>query len=46
MWDVACEESFVELKKKLVIAPLLVLPNLSEPFVVYCDASNKGLGVC
>ncbi|XP_058762909.1 uncharacterized protein LOC131636300 [Vicia villosa] len=44
VWDAACEESFEELKKKLTTAPVLILPNPSEPFVVYCDASKMGLG--
>ena len=44
MWYVACEESFVELKKKLMTAPVLILPNPSDAFVVYCDASKMGLG--
>ena len=43
VWDFSCEEIFVELKKRLTIAPVLVLPNLSESFVVYCDASKMGL---
>ena len=30
VWDVVCEESFVELKKILTIALVLVFPNLSE----------------
>ena len=37
VWDVACEESFVELKKRLTSAPVLVLPNPSESFVVYYE---------
>ena len=44
VWDAACEESFEELKKKLTTAPVLILPNPGEPFVVYCDASKMGLG--
>ena len=44
VWDVACEKSFVELKKKLTTAPVLILPNPSESFVVYYDASKMGLG--
>ncbi|XP_058741477.1 uncharacterized protein LOC131613856 [Vicia villosa] len=44
VWDAACEESFEELKKKLTAAPVLILPNPSEPFVVYCNASKMGLG--
>ncbi|GAU48777.1 hypothetical protein TSUD_406200 [Trifolium subterraneum] len=36
--------SFQELKKKLTTAPVLVLPDAKESFVVYCDASKLGLG--
>ena len=32
------------MKHKLTTAPVLVLPEPSEPFEVYCDASLKGLG--
>ncbi|GKD82049.1 reverse transcriptase domain-containing protein, partial [Tanacetum coccineum] len=32
------------LKKKLCSAPILALPEGSEDFIVYCDASIKGLG--
>nr|GEX12538.1 retrotransposon protein, putative, Ty3-gypsy subclass [Tanacetum cinerariifolium] len=32
------------LSKKLCSAPILALPNGSENFMVYCDASRKGLG--
>ncbi|GKD57364.1 putative reverse transcriptase domain-containing protein [Tanacetum coccineum] len=31
-------------KKKLCSAPILALPEGSEDFIVYCDASIKGLG--
>lgn len=44
VWDALCEESFIELKKKLMSAPVLIFPNPSESFVVYCDASMMGLG--
>ena len=37
VWDVACEESFIDLKKILTISPVLVLPNPSESFVVYYE---------
>nr|GEW19303.1 putative reverse transcriptase domain-containing protein [Tanacetum cinerariifolium] len=30
--------------KANVVAPILALPKGSEDFIVYCDASNKGLG--
>ncbi|GJV81657.1 putative reverse transcriptase domain-containing protein [Tanacetum coccineum] len=32
------------IKQKLCSAPILALPEGSEDFVVYCDASHKGLG--
>nr|GEZ69432.1 putative reverse transcriptase domain-containing protein [Tanacetum cinerariifolium] len=40
----APEESFQIIKQKLCSAPILALPEGSEDFVVYCDASIKGLG--
>lgn len=44
VWDSRCEESFQELKVRLKSTPVLVIPNPQEPFVVYTDASLKGLG--
>ncbi|GKG02060.1 putative reverse transcriptase domain-containing protein, partial [Tanacetum coccineum] len=38
------EAAFQLLKQKLCSAPILALPERSENFVVYCDASRKGLG--
>ncbi|GKF88838.1 putative reverse transcriptase domain-containing protein, partial [Tanacetum coccineum] len=38
------ENAFQLIKKKLCSAPILALPKGSEDFVVYCDASHKGLG--
>ncbi|GJX37418.1 putative reverse transcriptase domain-containing protein [Tanacetum coccineum] len=38
------EVAFQLLKQKLCSAPILALPEGSENFVVYCDASHKGLG--
>jgi ribonuclease HI len=35
---------FQELKRRLVIAPVLTLPMESVGYVVYTDASKKGLG--
>ncbi|GJW82976.1 putative reverse transcriptase domain-containing protein [Tanacetum coccineum] len=32
------------LKKKLCSAPILALPQGADDFIVYCDASHKGLG--
>nr|GEX05880.1 retrotransposon protein, putative, Ty3-gypsy subclass [Tanacetum cinerariifolium] len=38
------EVAFQLLKLKLCSAPILALPEGSEDFIVYCDASIKGLG--
>jgi hypothetical protein len=43
-WTEGCENSFQELKKRLVSAPVLCLPNVEKEFQVYCDASRQGLG--
>ena len=43
-WTDKCEESFQELKKRLVSAPVLALPDGRGNFVIYSDASHKGLG--
>ncbi|GJR45809.1 putative reverse transcriptase domain-containing protein [Tanacetum coccineum] len=44
-WGEKAEAAFQLLKQKLCSAPILALPEGSENFVVYCDASHKGLGV-
>ncbi|GJV84137.1 putative reverse transcriptase domain-containing protein [Tanacetum coccineum] len=44
-WRDKQEAAFQLLKQKLYSAPILALPEGSEDFVVYCDASHKGLGV-
>ncbi|GJW64453.1 putative reverse transcriptase domain-containing protein [Tanacetum coccineum] len=38
------EAAFQLIKQKLCSAPILALPKGSENFIVYCDASHKGLG--
>jgi hypothetical protein len=43
VWDMQCKDSFQELKKKLTSAPILILPNSSELFIVKYDTSNRGL---
>ncbi|GKC76531.1 putative reverse transcriptase domain-containing protein [Tanacetum coccineum] len=43
-WGEEQEEAFQLLKQKLCVASILALPEGSEDFVVYCDASIKGLG--
>ncbi|GKC36894.1 putative reverse transcriptase domain-containing protein, partial [Tanacetum coccineum] len=43
-WGEKEEAAFQLLKQKLCSAPILALPEGSENFMVYCDASHKGLG--
>nr|GEU47547.1 reverse transcriptase domain-containing protein [Tanacetum cinerariifolium] len=44
-WGDKQEVAFQLLKQKLCSAPILALPEGNEDFIVYYDASNKGLGV-
>ncbi|GJU51321.1 putative reverse transcriptase domain-containing protein [Tanacetum coccineum] len=43
-WGEKEENAFQLIKQKLCSAPILALPEGSEDFVVYCNASYKGLG--
>nr|GEW58437.1 putative reverse transcriptase domain-containing protein [Tanacetum cinerariifolium] len=43
-WADKQEAAFQTLKDKLCSAPILALPKGVDNFVVYCDASHKGLG--
>ncbi|GKD98363.1 putative reverse transcriptase domain-containing protein, partial [Tanacetum coccineum] len=44
-WGNKAEATFQLIKKKLCIAPILALLEGSEDFIIYYDASIKGLGV-
>jgi len=43
-WTDKCEECFEEMKRRLTTAPILIIPDTSKMFEVYCDASYQGLG--
>ncbi|GJW44079.1 putative reverse transcriptase domain-containing protein [Tanacetum coccineum] len=43
-WGDKQEAAFQLIKQKLCSAPILALPEGSKDFIVYCDASIKGLG--
>ncbi|GKE05005.1 putative reverse transcriptase domain-containing protein [Tanacetum coccineum] len=45
VWGDKQEAAFQLLKQKLCSAPILALPEGSEDFIAYCDASKKGLGI-
>ena len=39
-----CSEAFLELKKQLVSAPILMIPQFNHEFLLDTDASGQGLG--
>jgi hypothetical protein len=43
-WIPTCEVSFQELKKRLMTARILVMPDMEKLFSIYCDASGHELG--
>ena len=43
-WTTECEESFQELKTLLTTAPILIIPEQSVEYIVFTDASLRGLG--
>ena len=43
-WDDRCEEAFLELKRRLTSAPILIVPDRGQGYTVYYDASRAGLG--
>jgi hypothetical protein len=43
-WTQKCKEAFEALKEKLTTSPVLVLPDVHKPFLVYCDTCYTGLG--
>jgi hypothetical protein len=43
MWSEACEKAFHTLRQHLTSAPVLVQPDNSKPFEVFCDVSGTGL---
>jgi len=44
-WSEPAQEAFVALKTAVTQAPVLALPNFSQPFLIECDASGVGIGV-
>jgi hypothetical protein len=43
-WSAKCEASFQELKKWLMTALVVVMPDMEKSFSIYCDASGQRLG--
>jgi len=43
-WTDKCKECFEEMKKRLTTTPIIIIPDTSRMFEVYCDASYQDLG--
>ncbi|KAH0643592.1 hypothetical protein KY290_035070 [Solanum tuberosum] len=43
-WSDECEKNFSELKTRLTTTPVLTLPDSSDGYLIYCDASRVDLG--
>ena len=44
VWTSECANAFEDLKKRLMTAPILKMPNGTEGMVIYSDESGRGLG--
>ena len=44
LWTDQCSTAFVELKDRLCSLPVLRIPDMSKPFEVITDASERGIG--
>ena len=44
MWNDLCERAVQELKRRLTSAPILIVQERGQRYIVYCDASNDELG--
>ena len=43
-WNDQCEKAFHELKRRLTSAPILIVSEYGQMYIVYCDASKDELG--
>ena len=43
-WTPECETAFEQLKANLTHSPVLKVPEVNKPYIVYTDASDVGLG--
>ena len=42
--DKKAKDAFQLIKMRLTTAPILVLPDFSQPFELHCDSSKVGIG--
>ena len=44
-FDESCRSTFDKIKSRLVIAPIIVIPDWNNDFEIMCDASDFAMGV-
>ena len=44
VWNDPCQRAFQELKRRITLAPILIVPERRQGYTVYCDASKDRLG--
>src|SRR6266542_342384 len=44
VWNDKRQKVFDEIKKRMMMAPIVVYSNFEEPFILYTDISGEGIG--
>jgi len=44
IWTPSCQSAFEKIKAMLLLAPVLVAPNFNQPFKLFVDACDIGVG--
>ena len=44
VWNDEQKKCFIDLKNSLLKDPILMLPDVSKPFIIRTDASHNGIG--
>ena len=44
IWNDSRDQAFQELKRRISMPPILMLPDVTQPFIVQTDACHIGIG--
>ena len=44
MFDKACRDAFIEINKRLILAPIMIASDWNIPVEIMCDASDFAIG--